>query len=805
VSAAPAGSGTPVTGRVGPPGGGAAGQSSRWWRRRGALAALAAAVIAVAVVLVLTLGGGGAPAQHVGNGAPVSYSTIVRETITSQTDQNGTLGYSGSFTVSIPTGTAGSVLSQDSAAVQQDAAKVTQDERALAAARRLAGPQNAATLSAARATLASDRSGLAAARTQLAADQRLGCPPASTSTTTTALSGGSTPSGGGSTPSGGGSTPSGGGSTPSGGGSTPSSGSGGSSPSGAGHAADAHTATAGPGSGGTGPTTGAPSAQTGSVDGVSSSGATVTGSVTPDGLDTTYYFEYGTSSAFGSQTASQDAGSGANPVAVSVALSGLTSGTTYDFRLVAVNSQGTSYGQEASFTTTAGPQATTGSATPTATGATFTGTIVPGALSTSYYFEYGTTSAFGSKTPVQTTNADSGSVSVQAAVTGLKPSTTYVFALVASNAIGTSTGQTATFQTVQSSCAAQALVVREDEQAVAQARDTLTTDRLSAGSSTSQDATALANDEQTLSLAQLAYSQAQAQATNQGVRYTWLPSGGTVIHRGQAVYDLDGRPVPLLYGNVIPYRSLEQGVSAGPDVLALNENLVALGYESGLPSDQFTAQTAGALRAWQQANGLAVSGVLALGDAVFAPGALRVTSITAQTGEAVQPGSVVLQATALSRQVVVQLDAALQSEVAVGDPVSITLPDNSTTPGRVSYVGKVATSSSGSGSGGGSGGSSSPTINVYITPDHPAATGTLDDAPVTVAITTGTAPNALVVPVASLLALSGGGYAIEQVLPSGTHQLQAVNVGPVFDDANGTVQVSGSGVQAGEKIVVASS
>ena len=379
--------------------------------------------------------------------------------------------------------------------------------------------------------------------------------------------------------------------------------------------------------------------------------------------------------------------------------------------------------------------------------------------------------------------------------------TTYVFALVATNSLGTSSGEGATFQTVQSACVAQAQVVREDEQALAQARDTLAADRLTAGASTSQDSTQLASDEQALSQARQAYGQAQAQATNPGVRYTWLPSGGQVIRRGQPAYELDGKPVPLFYGSVIPYRALELGVAPGPDVTALNENLIALGFESGPASDEFSAQTQAAVSAWQHANGLAQTGVVALGDVAYAPGALRVTTITAGTGEAVQPGSPVLTGTALARQVIVALDAALQSQVAVGDPVSITLPNNSTTPGRVSFVGKVASSNSG---GGANGGSSTPTINVYITPTDPAATGTLTDAPVTVAITEGTARNALVVPVTALLALSNGGYAIEEVSAGGAHQLQAVSVGPVFDDADGLVQISGQGVSAGEKIVIAS-
>ena len=759
---------SPTTaGSDGPSGVGGEGRPPQWWRRRrGALAALGAAVIAVAVILSVTLGGSGSPAQHLDNGAPVSYQAVVRETITSQSDQSGTLGYSGSYTVSIPTGTEGSLLTQDLAALQQGEAKVAQDERTLSAGRKLARPQNAATLSGAQATVATDETGLRQARAQLTTDEGLGCPPASSSDTTTALSAASSPASNNSNNSSAGGSPTG-----------------------------AHTADA---TGGSGPTTGAPSAQTGAVDGTSNSGTTLTGSVAPNGLDTTYYFEYGTSSAYGSATATQDAGSGANPVGVSATLTGLAPGTSYDFRLVAVNSQGTSYGQQSAFTTTAGPQATTGSATPSSTGATFSGTLVPGGSSTSYYFEYGTSSAFGSKTPVQTANADSGSVPVQAAVRGLRPSTTYVFALVATNSLGTSTGDVATFQTVQSSCVAQAQAVRADEQTLAQARYTLASDKLTAGSSTSQDSTQLASDEQALAQARQAYGQAQAQATNPGVRYTWLPSGGKVIRRGQPVYELDGRPVPLFYGNVIPYRALEQGAVAGPDVTALNENLIALGYESGPASDLYGAQTAGAVSAWQRANGLPQTGVVALGDVAYAPGALRVTTVMAQAGEAVQPGSPVLTGTALTRQIVVALDAALQSEVAVGDAVSITLPNNDTTPGTVSFVGKVASSS------GGSGGSSTPTINVYITPTHPAATGTLTDAPVTVAITEGTARNALVVPVTALLALSSGGYAIEEVLSSGAHQLQAVSVGPIFDDADGLVQISGQGVVAGEKIVTAS-
>ena len=70
-----------------------------------------------------------------------------------------------------------------------------------------------------------------------------------------------------------------------------------------------------------------------------------------------------------------------------------------------------------------------------------------------------------------------------------------------------------------------------------------------------------------------------------------------------------------------------------------------------------------------------------------------------------------------------------------------------------------------------------------------------------VAITTASVSDALVVPVAALLALANGGYAVELVAADGTHSLVGVTLG-LFDDADGLVQITGSGVQAGARVVV---
>ncbi len=105
-----------------------------------------------------------------------------------------------------------------------------------------------------------------------------------------------------------------------------------------------------------------------------------------------------------------------------------------------------------------------------------------------------------------------------------------------------------------------------------------------------------------------------------------------------------------------------------------------------------------------------------LGSVVFEPGALRVSQVTGSLGG--QAGGPVLDATSTRSVVTISLDASQQTEVKAGDKVTVKLPDGRTTPGTVSWVGRVATSSSSSGSG------STSTISVRVTLTHPKAAGT---------------------------------------------------------------------------------
>jgi hypothetical protein len=279
---------------------------------------------------------------------------------------------------------------------------------------------------------------------------------------------------------------------------------------------------------------------------------------------------------------------------------------------------------------------------------------------------------------------------------------------------------------------------------------------------------------------------------------TWLPSVGRIIPQGGVLYRVSGAPVILLAGKIPVYRALSGGMTGG-DVEQLNRDLVAVGYATSTSlspsSDEFSGATIDALEALQKHLGVTQTGTLALGQAVFLPvGRLRVTAVNGTLGTNAGPGSPLLTGSSAHRVVSLAVDAAEQTDVAVGDRVTITLPDNSTTPGVVSSIGTVA-------SAGQSGGT--PTVPVTVRPSDPSATGSIDQAPVDLAITTASVKSALVVPVDALLALAGGGYAVEEVDSDGVHHLAAVSLG-LFDDADGLVQVTGTGIAAGQRVVVPS-
>jgi Bacterial Ig-like domain (group 3)/FG-GAP-like repeat len=194
-----------------------------------------------------------------------------------------------------------------------------------------------------------------------------------------------------------------------------------------------------------------PVAVSGAASSITPSGASLAGTVNPNGVATAYVFEYGTSTSFGTITTPASAGSGSSAAPVSASLSGLSANATYYYRLVATNSAGTSMGAVQSFNTTGtaqAPVATTGAASAVQnTSANVSGQVNPNGQATAFTFEYGTSTSFGAISTVVELDSAIANEPVSATLSGLAPDTTYFFRTVATNASGTGTGAVGTFTT----------------------------------------------------------------------------------------------------------------------------------------------------------------------------------------------------------------------------------------------------------------------------------------------------------------------------------------------------------------------
>jgi hypothetical protein len=180
--------------------------------------------------------------------------------------------------------------------------------------------------------------------------------------------------------------------------------------------------------------------------------ATLTGLVNPNGLATKYYFEYGATTAYGKKTEEVSAGSGTSNLEESKVITGLTESTTYHFRIVATNSNGTTDGLDEVFTTLAAklPKVETKAASGvTKIEATLNGAVNPEGLEAKYYFEYGTTESYGTKTAEASAGSGTSYVEESKAVVGLFEGTKYYFRIVATNSNGTTYGASQTFKTIE--------------------------------------------------------------------------------------------------------------------------------------------------------------------------------------------------------------------------------------------------------------------------------------------------------------------------------------------------------------------
>jgi hypothetical protein len=263
---------------------------------------------------------------------------------------------------------------------------------------------------------------------------------------------------------------------------------------------------------------------------------------------------------------------------------------------------------------------------------------------------------------------------------------------------------------------------------------------------------------------------------------TWLAPAGATVRRGQPLARVDDRPVVLLYGVLPAYRDLAAGAE-GADVVQLETNLKALGYDGFTADREFSAATAAAVKHWQRDLGLPETGSVAAAQAVYAPGPLRIANPVVRLGSA-SPADV-LTVTGTTKTVTASVPVADAGWARPGVPVTIEPGSGPAVPGKVQSVAEPA-------AGGGESGPATVVVTIAVADQRALAP---DRGTVPVRYTAEQRDNVLTVPVSALLALSEGGYGVE--LADGG--IVAVTVG-LF--AGGRVEISGAGLAEGSSVKV---
>jgi peptidoglycan hydrolase-like protein with peptidoglycan-binding domain len=323
-----------------------------------------------------------------------------------------------------------------------------------------------------------------------------------------------------------------------------------------------------------------------------------------------------------------------------------------------------------------------------------------------------------------------------------------------------------------------------------------TLDRIEQDGAVAAARVARADAERALAAAQRDLAARHHDEARGGVTITTIPAVGTALHRGEALYALDGQSTILVIGDTPFWRALREG-DAGPDVAELQANLVALGM-GGTPQIRtdgtFDHPTALAVTRWQTALHVPATGIVRLGDVVVLPAEVRVVAAHVAVGGGAPPGNPILDGASLDEVIKVELEPGQSGVAHPGDSIRFTAPDGGTIPGQIISVGAPEMSAD-------TGGNGPPphlVVNIVARPDDPAAIAALEGASLTAEITTDTAADALVVPVAALVVLADGGFGVEVAGAGATH---FVRVTPGIYDRT-MVAITGSGIAVGDQVVV---
>jgi peptidoglycan hydrolase-like protein with peptidoglycan-binding domain len=271
---------------------------------------------------------------------------------------------------------------------------------------------------------------------------------------------------------------------------------------------------------------------------------------------------------------------------------------------------------------------------------------------------------------------------------------------------------------------------------------------------------------------------------------TWLPQPGDIVEVGDTLFEVNARPVILVTGKRPYHRTLDSRSSDGPDVEQLEQFLTDAGFadESNLTVDRdFTSSTANAIERWEASLGLEETGSLPLGTLVVRSAGFRIEAVNASLGQQINGGSV-LVVTSTERLVTVPLDTGLTGLLTEGQIVDVELPDESVVPGTVTFVSDIAVTE-------GQGPQATSYLEVEIVLDGEGSA--FDQSPVTIRVEEILEEDATVVPIASLLALAEGGYAVEVVTEQGA-VLVGIRLGTFLDNE---VAITGE-VAPGDQVII---
>jgi peptidoglycan hydrolase-like protein with peptidoglycan-binding domain len=280
---------------------------------------------------------------------------------------------------------------------------------------------------------------------------------------------------------------------------------------------------------------------------------------------------------------------------------------------------------------------------------------------------------------------------------------------------------------------------------------------------------------------------------------TRLAEQGETIRRGDELYRVDEQPVTLLIGVVPMYRDLAAGIS-GRDVKQLEKNLAELGYDGFTVDDLYTSATAGAVRAWQVDIGAQPTGVVSRAGVVFLPERGQVDTLHVSVGDALSPGSPILDITGTDQVVSLEVDVDDRDRFEVDTKVTVLLPGGDEVAGTVSSTAVVGASTEESAGGAvGAATETEPIVLVEVALNGKAPEEFVG-APVDVIAAVDKRTDVLFVPVNALLALAEGGYGLEVVADDGSTSIVPVETG-LFRE--GKVEVSGAGITEGTVVGVA--